>query len=668
MRGLLFFHVESAGQAFDDRIKTLLFADQKNHEAAYHIESVRVRIGAQEDSLQRGEEIVWNIRTGAMGDIADINKHVNLAYQLSTYLYGKIVEHGDSGCSAVFISNGEAPAGTATVQVSRLISMRLCVLYPVRIHILLLQDQFVHHDPRVARLMKQVEMSNAVQPSFYTSQYMLPWEDNGDTRENSRQTFMALVKTMMMAQADPMLLPGVGKPMWIETAAIRRLESPVERITNVVFKYLSEHFFKNVLAPAVAYDTTAVIPPKEVKDCVRRLEGYVNDIERSTLLPTLEDLMCIMPVRNPGSSGKLDDGISVDRAWDMIFNIYGHEKGSELQHMLNPSFEELEEQYDSFGPSLAAELLRQVMQLARTSGLDFAAVPHMIAQIGESLTKQKGQGSGFIGEEMQYEHGLFMGKEKKEAVAMAKARHFYLTTVYRAASDKLAKKRKELRAQVMQDAVNQAKLFIRNCIVLLDTEYKTMVSKYLARPVEQNCYDDHLNVAYDYWCSHTSAVQPVSAVEMYKLFTEEVFRMKAEDGAHTVCRGLEELILQSTMAAVDTIRVNIDSFFSELNFRASLLTNQGMNVDLNASLLNYLGGQITHSPLLYEEKAGGNFGIKAKALIFHVAGADAFVSMARNSGVTVVNDPYEKGVQMVVKYAGNALGDVLVYSGNKLQA
>lgn len=664
MRGLLFFHVESAGHAFDDRIKTLLFADQKNHEAAYHVESVRVRTGAQEDSLQLGEETVWNIRTGAMGDIADIKTQVDLAHQLSNYLYGKIVKNGDTGCSAVFVSNGEAAVGTATVQISRLISMYLCTLYPVRIHIFLLQDQFVFRDTRVARLMKQVEMSNAVHPAFYTSQYMLPWEETDGARENSRQAFMALVKTMMMANADPMLLSGVGQPKWIETAAIRRLESPVERITNVVFRYLSAHFADSVLTPAVASESAAVIPPKEAKDCVRRLEGYVNEIERTTLLPTMQDLMCIMPLRNPNASGKLDDGISADKAWDMIFNIYGHEKGSELQHMLNPSLEELEEQYSRFGVSLAAELLRQVMQLARTSGQDFATIPHLIKQIGDSLTKQKEHSGAAAAEDLQYDHGLFMGKEKKEAIAMAKARHFYLSTVYRAASSRLSKKRKELRAEVMQDAVNQARQFIKNCIVILDNEYKAMVSKFLSRPVEQNCYDDHLNMAYDYWCSHSEAVEPITPSELYKLFTDEVFRMKAEDGARAICSALEEQILQRTMIAVDSIRVNIDSFFSELNFRTQLLQKQGMAGDLNNPLLTYLNGQVAHSPLLYKAKAGDNFGVQAKALIFHVAGADEFVSMAKNSGLTVVNDPYEKGVQQVVKYAGDSLDDVLVYSGN----
>lgn len=667
MRGLLFFHVESVGQAFDDRIKTLLFADQKNHEAAYHVESVRVRIGAQEDSLQLGEEIVWNICAGAMGDIADIKKQVDLAHQLSNYLFGKIVKNGDAACSAVFVNNGEATVGTATVQISRLISMHLCTLYPVRIHIFLLQDQFVFRNARVARLMKQVEMSNAVHPSFYTSQYILPWEETDGARENSRQAFMALVKTMMMANADPMLLSGVGQPKWIETAAIRRLESPVERITNVIFRYLSGHFAESVLNPAVTQESAAVIPPKEAKDCVRRLEGYVNEIERTTLLPTMQDLMCIMPLRNPNVSGKLDDGISVDRAWDMIFNIYGHEKGSELQHMLKPSFEELEEQYHKFGASLVAELLRQVMQLARTSGQDFATIPHLIKQIGDSLTKQREHSGVSVDEDQQYDHGLFMGKEKKEAIAMAKARHFYLSTVYRDAAKKLAAKRKELRAEVMQDAVNQARQFIKNCIVILDNEYKAMVSKFLSRPVEQNCYDDHLNMAYDYWCSHSEAVEPVTPIELYKLFTDEVFHMKAEDGARVICRGLEEQILQRTMTAVDSIRVNIDSFFSEMNFRTALLQKQGMNGDLNTPLLNYLNGQATHSPLLYKAKAGDNFGIKAKALIFHVAGADEFVSIAKRSGLTVVNDPYEKGVQQVVKYAGNSLDDVLVYSGNMVQ-
>ena len=67
---------------------------------------------------------------------------------------------------------------------------------------------------------------------------------------------------------------------------------------------------------------------------------------------------------------------------------------------------------------------------------------------------------------------------------------------------------------------------------------------------------------------------------------------------------------------------------------------------------------------MYQDKAGSIISIQARALIFHVANAGEFVSLAQRAGVEVVNDPYEKGVQLVVKYAGNALDDVLVVRGN----
>ena len=664
MRGLLFFRVESAGQPFDEELRALLARDQENHRAAYHIENICVRIGAAEDSLSLGPETVWCVRTGAMGEIASVQTHMDYAQQLSTYLYGRIVKNDDSGCAAIFVSNGTAPAGTAAVQLSLIVSMRLCNLYPVRVHIFLLQDQFVHHDPAVARLMRQIGMSNAVRPIFYTAQYLLPWEDTDGARACSRQTVAALVKTMMMAKADPMMLKGVGQPRWVETAAIRRLESPVERITNVVFQYLSRKFDESVLSPAVDQPSAAAIPPKEARDCVRRLEGFVSEIERATLLPTVEDLMCIMPLKNPPAGAKPDDHISVDRAWDAIYSLYGHERGAELQKRLNPSLEELESQYRAFGASLAAELLRQVFQLARSSGQEFATLPHLVSQIGENLTRKRERPQAEESEPLTYDRGLLLSRERREAVSMARMRHFYLTTVHRAATQRLANRRQELRAQVMQDAVNQARQFIKNCMFRLDAEYQRRCSIYLNRQVETNCYDTDLNAAYEYWCSHEPAVEPVTARELYELVTEDVFRMQPEEGARKVCEGLVEQLHQRTRAAVDSIRVNIDSFFPELAFRAGLLAGQGCHTDLYASLLAYLSGQTTHSPLLYQDKAGSIISIQARALIFHVANADEFVSLAQRAGVEVVNDPYEKGVQLVVKYAGNALDDVLVVRGN----
>ena len=93
-----------------------------------------MRIGAAEDSLSLGPETVWCVRTGAMGEIASVQTHMDYAQQLSTYLYGRIVKNDDSGCAAIFVSNGTAPSGTAAVQLSLIVSGVHTVVYDLVAH------------------------------------------------------------------------------------------------------------------------------------------------------------------------------------------------------------------------------------------------------------------------------------------------------------------------------------------------------------------------------------------------------------------------------------------------------------------------------------------------------------------------------------------------------
>lgn len=668
MKGLLLFALESAEHGFDSRIEEILTEDQNNHKAFYHIEKIRVRIGAEEDGLivPKGayKGCDWNVRTNKNGDMQDFETQNDLSYQLATLLYGRIIKNDDSACSAVFISNGDPKCSKSVIQLSLLISRHLCKLYPVKIHNFILQDQHTFKNPDVAKLMMQIVMSNQRKPTYFTAQYMLPWEDTEEVRENSRQTIIALIKTMMMTNADPMMLARVIQPMWIETATIRRLQSPIERIRNEIFKYITNDFSESILLPAINQDGAATVPPKEITDCVKRLENYVRQIERETLLPTMDDLMCIMPLKNPPALTKFETDLTPEMAWSAIEKIYASQDYDRLKRMLNPSLEELSNQYKELSKLLSSELLKQVIQLCKMSNQEFSTVPVLLKQIGDQLITMKERA---LGQEthVEFDKGIFAFKEKREAIQMAKTRHLYLEKVYKAASRRLTENKKKFREEIMADAVSIAKQFLKNCLTRLNAEYKQMCSIYLSRPVEKNCYDHDLESAYEYWCRHTDAIDPFSPYDLYEFFTENVFQLSAEKAAQTVCEALSARLEKNTNDAVESIRVNIDSFFPELSFRSELLAKQGLNGDFNVSLLDYLNGQTTHSPLLYQERAGNPISIQAKALILHQeTGADEFSNLAENSGITVVNDPHEKGVQLVVKYAGNALDDVLVYKGN----
>lgn len=665
MKGLLLFRVDSGNQAFDERLEALLKGEHKKYIAAYHLEDVHVCIGAGHDDFNKdtGE---WKIRTSSFGEVLNVGQAMAAAGKMATYLYGKINNNQDEGCSAVFISSGESAAGTAAIMAARMFSMQIQNLYPVRIHIMVLQDQYVHMDPAASRLMLMLAQSNAVRPVFYASQYLLPWEDEENTRESTRMTVASLVKAMMIGQSDPMMLKMAGSmPMWFETAAVYRLEAPVERITHRVFSYLSESFNTTVLQPVVQGSLTATEMPKGVQSCKRSLERYVDEIERTTLLPTMQDLLCIMPLRNPPVSGKLDPDMSVGDAWNMIFRIYGQEKGAELQKLLNPSLEEMDERYKYLGESLKSEMLRQVIELARSTEQDFSAVPMMLQQVGDSLTKEeKNKKNPEQGMEADFSRGLLLSREKKEAISMAKARHLCLSIVHKAAATRLNERRSKLRAQAMVDAVVNARQFVNNCFTRLNSEFQKMCSIYQTQPVEKNCFDNCLPEAYDYWCSQSQEVELIQKKEIFDFFSNEVFDLSPQEAAGVICGALKEELLKRTEAAMDSIRVHVESFFTELSFRDTLLKKQTLNRNLDQALMQYFRTMNISSPILYQDRTGKPIDIRARALIFDVAEANKFSSISAMG--MVVNDPHEKGVQLVVKYAGNALNDVLVYQHNPM--
>lgn len=665
MRGLLLFTVAAANEDFDNRTIEMLSSDQINHKAVYHMERIHVRVGMPEDRLLTEGELCWEVRTNAYGEMLAPKNNVDVSACLSTYLFGKIVKNQDTACSAVFVSSGDPAAGVGLLQVSAIVSQQLSKLFPVRAHIIFLQNQYAHHESGVIRLMQRIKQFDSLTPALCSSLYMLPW-DNEETKASSRETILTLIKTMMAAQQDPMILPGISKPNWIETATVRRLNAPVECITNVVFKYLTDDFLHKVLNPALHPDGVPMMPAKDLQDCVRTLESFLSDVESKHMLPSFEELLCVMPERDPVPMRKLDEDISVERAWDAIYNIYGKSKGAELKSRLSPSIDELEDQYRQIGLQLSVELTRNVIALARGNdqGVD---VQQLVGQVGEKLlSRMKDHGAKLI-ELPKYDGTLLLSRNRKEAIRKAKQRHFYLWKVYVAAARKLSEERKRLRGEMVREAIRKTQQYLHDCLTQLEARYLKMCAIFLSRQVEHACYINQLDEAYKYWCAHTEAIRCPGADDLYDLFDDDVLRMDTESVADTLCGRLEDLFKRCTEEAIDTIRVKIGSFFSELNFRSELLGLLGLTGNLNESLLDYLLKHPgNYSPLLCQKKAGEPMCIRAKALIFYSDGnASAFANLAAGNNIEVVNDPYEKGVQMIVKYAGEALEDVLVYIHNQ---
>lgn len=666
MRGLVLFCVETQTGGIDQRLLDALNQDQSNHAAMYQIQEVRVRIHANQDRVSEdGKQ--WSVRTNGLGDLSDPKKDLEQARILSTSLFGMIHAQGNIDCNLALLSNGEPATATAAVQIAYLMEKELSKLCPTRIHLFLLQNQYVHNDPGTGRLMDWIRKSNGIQPKFFSSLYLFPWDNDEDTRDSTRMTITALVKATMMSEHDPMTVPSEGRSMWFETAVLHRLEAPVERVTNVVFRYISGKYRTEVLEKLLTREGQASLPPKEVRNCIQNLLGFMVKMEKDSqlALPDFEELLYIMPVCDPDPASGDDKDLSDGRAWDILYRIYGREQGERLNARLNPGLQTLKEQYDQMRRSLTMELLRSVIQLAE--GADSAFLPfQLLSQIGEALTKKLREERTAMPGEMEYDHSLFRS-EKKDAIAKARIRHHALRVAYCAAAKRMAEERKRLRDEMTRSAVSGAKQFLNDCLNCLNMLYEKRCAIYLDRQVEKHCYEDGLEDAYEHWCASSSAIRPIVARDMYDLFTEDVLRMNAETAAQTLCDELETLTMQRVQSAMETIRIRVSKFFSELELRSAQLERMGHKFNSSESLLAYLNKSAAMSPILYSPAAGDPIQIRARALVFYVSDLDnavSFSNRARENDIAVINDVHETGVSMIVKYAGNGLENVLVYKNN----
>ena len=77
----------------------------------------------------------------------------------------------------------------------------------------------------------------------------------------------------------------------------------------------------------------------------------------------------------------------------------------------------------------------------------------------------------------------------------------------------------------------------------------------------------------------------------YSDFSFDAKEKSGAEAAAEICEGLRELFDARTESALGSILANIDSFFSELDFRARQLKRLGMEGDLSGQLLAFLSHQ-----------------------------------------------------------------------------
>ena len=665
MREVVFLSVETQARPVDGEIVSLLQADQALHAAAYRLERVRAFADAGRDGFLP-QEAALLVDADACGQVRNFAACRDAIGQLITYVYGRVAGSGDSDCDIVLLTNGDPAANTLSLQVGKLLSAGISKLIAARLHLTLLQDQYTHNQRDTAMFMYWLKRSAAWQPTFYSSLNMLPWESLGEARQRTREAVVTMVRTIALSERNPLLLPDAGKQDgWLETVSVLRLDPPVEKVSRIVWNCLADRFSEDVLSHALYADALQVSKPKDFTERVRKLESFIRDTESRSLLPAYGDLLSMMPVRDPAAGMKAEDVKTPERAWQIIHEIYGEAQASRLYAQVNPSLDEMKARYQELGRQLTRELLIQTVETGQISvGTAFNA-QQLLDQIGAQLVAQVEKRRNIAVGEMQFDHVLGFNTARKEAVRMAKLRHRCLTLVYASANQRLGDARRRYCADMARDAVKDAKIFLGDCLLRLESEFQRARAVRMSQPVPGASYNYRLEDAYRSWCEQ-SGIERVTARDLYGLFTEEIFRLPSEEAASQVCQGLAALLDERAGEAVAGIRANIDTFFAELDFRTAQLRRLGMQGDLSSKLLDFLAEQQGQCPLLYMDRADHPFRIRARALIFRTGSRESeqFAALVRSSGIEVIADAHEKGVLMVIKHAGDVLPLLLANLNN----
>ena len=665
MRGFVLLSLKSQTLGMDGGILDLIAADQALRSATYHLEHMRILIGEGPNRFVL-EERLTHIQTDACGRPLDFAGCKTAIDQLITYLYGRIVAQRDTDCDVMLLTNGEAAANIAALALGRVISTCMMKLFPIRLHMALLQDQYVHGSADAALFMRYLKVSNGWRPVYYASLNLLPWEQIGETRERTRKTVRTMVRAMTLPPANPMLLPCAGQAGWVETVSVSRLDPPVDKVRKIIYGYLTGSFERTVLTHVMDSDALVINKSKDFANGVKLLTGQITDAERKSMLPAFSELLAMMPVRDPDDQYGPEKVTTVDQAWEALYAIYGKAQASALYARINPSLDEMKARYDEMGRALTAGLLNQAIAISQSSAKAISNVPQLIEQLGMQMLSRLEQRHAGAVDVPELSHALTLNAKKREAIRLARLRHHCLRMVYASANKRLGEARKRFCIDMTRDAVDAAKRFFTACLTRLEGDFQQMRAVRMDERSRGFSYDFRLEDAYRCWCEH-SALENVTAKNLYDRFTAEVFDMDYAEAAAKVCEGLRALFDARTQGALGGILANIDSFFSELDFRAKQLRRLGMEGDLSGRLLDFLASQQGQCPLLYQDTADHPFRAAARTLIFRTEGSEEarqFADLVARNGIPVVSDSHEKGVLMAIKYAGDVLDQLLVNINN----
>lgn len=661
MKSVLLFLFESADQAFDGEIAGALAEDQERRRAIYRTDVVRVQLGEKPGALDEDGRS-WQIQVDGRGAFADEKRVRAESARLAVILYNRLMFASPGDCELAMVGNGDPIAQIAMLALGEIMNAALLRTCPVNTHLILLQDQLVFDDARVGALMSAIERLNDSQPPYYTDLYLLPWEVR--RRPDTRRTVCALIKTMAVG-GGRMMASAVKGRHWVETAAVAQLFSPVDQIARMTYDFLTGEFAQTTLEPALAPSDELRVTGRELQDAVRELVNLIDGIEREDGLPDLEELFMIMPERDPGTFLGPKDEPTPARAWEMIYSIYGEATGRALHRRMHPDADALERKYAAKEQDVAVALIRRVLDVGERRGCGFGELPTLIDGVRQQVFSRLNARGEAEPEPIRYAVAVTPGR--REAVNIARTRHMLLAAVREDARKSLGSLRVELRTKMFKNAADRAKRYLSDCTLALWQDFQQMCSIHRAEAKQEAYYANHMEEAYGHWCRR-SLGEHVGLPELYACFTDAVCRLPYDEAAHCVCGELGRLFDQRTQMAMDRIRARVRDFFSELKFRSELLQDLGVPGNLNDELLSDLKTRLGIPPLMCV--ASTDRPLKASNRMFVISKSALSAEFAdgvnaAHDGASVLYDPYESGVQMVVKYAGNALSLLTVCQYNR---
>ena len=672
VRGLLVFTVERIDRPLSYDFMDALRRQENDHRMMYHMEHVRVLTGTAAQRFGDGSGDAWRLDTDAMGDVSDADSIARQVRQMVSRLYATVHDAHDDKCDLVFAGEGGACATTA-LTLARMVREELQKYFPrLFTHVMILQDQLTSYaDAAVSHMTARIQACNPLR--FYQTIYLLPWEE--DKRRGTAETICALIKAMMMSEEDPMIR-GPQDENWIETAALVKLEAPVNEITRIIFQYMTDDFIGKVILPLAERQS----PPEGVKGVEERIRGIkerVEAIARAHRLPPLEAFFEIMPRQDPPLLlGEKDDPPVGDAAWCAVEQMYGAAQADQFKKWLNQAGDrnQIQEQYREMEEEVTLSLLREAFSMAGDGVMDLAQVRNCVSAIGCRLGEMCGRISLSDSVDLTFRRpAFFSSRDVKDAVRIARTRETILQSVYKEAHGRLASLHREMRGRAIERAADNASQYVGDCLAILASRFSQERDIRLSQMPTGHHFDSRLRDIYTQWCKdHAGDLKQVTATALCACFTPDVLRSAPNDAVSAVIGRLMDMFIRYANEAVDSLRVHISQFFKEIDFRTRHLETIGASDDLVQQLRDHMmqdrSGAI---PILLDTEGERIMRAPAaRAFVFHRPGCDSarrfgeLISSEPERNTAIISDPCETGVQMVVKYAGSALNHTLFYINN----